>query len=68
MLVSGIYSKANGDPPEGAEADRRNDIAFQAIWQERGLLVIYPDSVTDDWERQFLNNIAEKHYLKRAGK
>lgn len=66
-MISGIYHMANGEPPTGEEADRRNQEAFKRAWQMMGLIVIYPDSVTDDWTRQAFINEAEARYGKRRG-
>lgn len=63
--ISSIYSKANAEPPKGAEADRRNHEAYRDAWQRHGLIVIDPDTVLDDWTRQALINEAKKQYGER---
>lgn len=64
--ISSIYHRANPDPPEGAEAQRRNREAFAAAWRQRGLLVIYPEDIADDWHRQAAINIANEAYGQRG--
>lgn len=65
-LISPIYTRANGDPPQGEEARRRNHAAFKKAWHEHGLAVINPDDVLDDWEKQTVINIASRLYGKRG--
>lgn len=55
------------DPPKGAEAKRRNHEAFKGAWQDKGLIVIYPDDILDDWTRQAFINEAVKQYGERKG-
>jgi hypothetical protein len=63
--ISGIYHRANGDAPQGAEASRRNFEAMKKLWHERGVAVIDPEQINDDWEKQQVINQAEKLYGKR---
>jgi poly(3-hydroxybutyrate) depolymerase len=64
--ISSIDHRANAEPPTGTEAERRNLEAFTEAWQRRGLVVIYPDQITDDWERQTVINVANAKYGKRG--
>lgn len=63
--ISSIYHRANPAPPTGEEAKRRNLEACATLWQERGLAVIDPADITDDWTRQAIVNEAERLYGKR---
>lgn len=65
-LISSIYHRANGEPPTGHEAEIRNEEAFTRAWQQMGLVVIYPDQITDDWERQTVINVANRQYGQRG--
>ncbi|WP_028955911.1 hypothetical protein [Sulfitobacter sp. 20_GPM-1509m] len=64
--ISSIYSRAHADPPTGAEAERRNQVAFQEAWQLHGLFCIDPTTIQDDWTRQVVVNLANQRYMKRA--
>lgn len=65
--ISSIYQQANGPTPTGSDARERNEAAMKQAWQKHGLLVIDPHEIHDDWSRQHLINVAEKHYGKRKG-
>ena len=64
--ISSIYHRANPDPPTGAEAQRRNREVFAAAWHQRGLLVIYPEDIADEWHRQAVINAAAGLYGQRG--
>lgn len=64
--VSSIYHRANADPPTGSEAQRRNHEAYAKAWHQRGLVVLDPETITDDWTRQAVINETEKQYGKRG--
>lgn len=36
------------------------------LWQESGTVMVKPDWVADDFDRQHMLNIAEKHFGRRA--
>ena len=40
----------------------------QRVWQERGLPMLPPAEIADEWECQVVVNIAERMYGKRRGK
>lgn len=66
--ISSIYHRANGDAPQGAEADRRNQEARKALWHSLGVVVIDPEDINNDWERQQVINQANKLYGHRRKK
>lgn len=66
--ISSIYHQKNGDAPIGAEAERRNLSLFCEAWRKRGLLVIDPEDVNNDYERQVLINVANQRYGRRGGR
>ena len=37
-----------------------------AAWHKQGILVVKPDALRDDWERQCLTNIGNRLFGKRA--
>lgn len=66
--ISSIYHQKNDDPPLGAEAERRNREKYKEAWHKLGLLVIDPEDINDEWERQLLINRADKEYGRRKAK
>lgn len=66
--ISGIYAKANGPAPTGADARQRNEAAMREAWHKHGMLVVDPEQVNDDWSKQHLINVGEKLYGKRKGR
>ena len=63
--ISPIYRMAHSDPPEGAEAQRRNYEAKRRAWHERGMVVLDLDAITDDWIRQAVKSEAIRQYGER---
>lgn len=64
--ISGIYHMKNDDPPTGVEEERRNKEARAELWKTRGVAVIDPEDINDDWERQVVINNADKLYGRRG--
>lgn len=64
-LISTIYARGNADPPEGADAAHRNAVAYQIAWQQHGLIVLSPDTISDDWIRAAAIGEAIRQYGKR---
>ncbi len=65
---SRVYDLANAPAPVGEEARRRNTDLKKEGWHKFGLLVIDPEDVPSDFDRQILINIANKQYGHRRGK
>jgi len=65
--ISRIYHHGNPDPPQGAEAQRRNREAYAKAWHDHGLVVLNPDDITDDWTRQAVTSEAIRQYGQRKG-
>lgn len=63
--ISSIYHQANADPPQGAEATRRNRDACREAWQSYGLAVFDLNDIPDDWTRQAIENEANRLYGRR---
>lgn len=66
-MISGIYKRGNSPPPTGSEAERRNREAFAQAWQKMGLVVLYPEWIFNDFDRQHVINQAVKLYGERDG-
>ena len=67
-LISGVYAMANGPPPVGAEAERRNQAARADLWHRLGRVVIDPADLTDGWLAQAVTHEAERRYGRRGGR
>lgn len=52
-------------PREAASLDDLLAMA-QRAWRERGIVVLWPERITDDWTRQAIVNAAEAAYGKRS--
>ena len=66
--ISNVYNMANGEPPKGDEAERRNQEARAALWHKLGVAVIDPEDVNHEWERQSIIATADRLYGRRRGK
>lgn len=66
--ISGVYQQGPSDPPVGEEARRRNNDLKREAWHRFGLLVIDPEDVNNDFDRQQLINIANKMHGHRRAK
>ena len=51
-------TSAPADPKELEAMARR-------AWRERGIAILWPDKITDAWDRQHILNIANDLYGKR---
>lgn len=51
-------SIAPTDPKEMEAMARR-------AWQERGIVILWPERIKDEWDRQHVRNIANALYGKR---
>lgn len=50
-----------------APADAKEMEAMaQRVWRERGIAILWPDKIRDEWDRQHILNIASALYGKRA--
>jgi hypothetical protein len=55
---------ARETPPPDAKA--LEDMARRA-WRERGIVILWPERIRDDWDRQHLLNLANSFYGPRHG-
>jgi hypothetical protein len=37
-------------------------------WRERGIVILWPERIRDDWDRQHLVNLANHFYGQRDGR
>ena len=65
-LVSAIYAQGPAAVPTGQVAEDRNRAARAALWHKTGLVVIDPEDIPDEWQRQAVLNFANKTYGHRA--
>ena len=42
-----------------------HDSPKQRAWRERGIVILWPDKIRDEWDRQHVLNIAANLYGKR---
>ncbi|MEP5728471.1 MAG: hypothetical protein ABJL67_03755 [Sulfitobacter sp.] len=66
--ISSIYRMGQAETPAPEAQRQQAEQAKRDAWHKHGLLMINPQDVNDDWERQFLINTAEKNYGKRVGR
>lgn len=64
MLRQRPPRSADGMPPPDAKA--LDDMARRA-WRERGIVILWPERIRDDWDRQHLLNLANSFYGPRHG-
>lgn len=62
--VSRIYGMGPGSDPRSPQ--ERNRVAYARMWHERGVAIIDPADVHDDWARQAVINIATEFYGARG--
>jgi hypothetical protein len=51
-------------PPDGKALE---EMARRA-WRERGIVILWPERIRDDWDRQHLVNLANLFYGPRDGR
>lgn len=52
--------------PTGTPADAKEMEAMaRRAWRERGIVILWPDKIKDEWDRQHVLNIASDLYGKR---
>ena len=59
-------SRADGAKSKQPPMDSKEMEAMaQRAWRERGIVILWPDKIRDDWDRQHVLNIAATLYGKR---
>ncbi len=56
--AGGVRAAADADSKEMEAMARR-------AWRERGIVILWPDKIKDEWDRQHVLNIAANLYGKR---
>ena len=64
MIERGARSPASRPPEPLADAKEMEAMARRA-WRERGIVILWPDRIKDEWDRQHVLNIARDLYGKR---
>lgn len=52
----------SGQPPMDA---KELEAMARRAWRERGIVILWPEKIRDDWDRQHILNIATGLYGKR---
>lgn len=59
-------ARAEGSKSVQPPADSREMEAMaRRAWRERGIVILWPDKIRDEWDRQHVLNIAADLYGKR---
>jgi len=56
-----IMSKSSRPPVDSKEMEAM----ARRAWRERGIVILWPDRIKDEWDRQHVLNIASDLYGKR---
>lgn len=65
-LVSAVYGQGPAMEPCGLVAEERNRRARAALWHKRGIVVLDPEDIADEWFRQAVLNYANDAYGRRG--
>jgi hypothetical protein len=57
-------ARAEGPLPPPMDSKEMEAMARRA-WRERGIVILWPDKIRDEWDRQHVLNIAANLYGKR---
>jgi hypothetical protein len=59
-------SRATGPRPAQSPADPKElEAMARRAWRERGIVILWPDRIKDEWDRQHVLNLANDLYGKR---
>lgn len=64
MIERGPRTSMPRPSPSPADAKEMEAMARRA-WRERGIVILWPDRIKDEWDRQHVLNIASDLYGKR---
>jgi hypothetical protein len=64
MIERGSRTSASRSLQAPADAKAMEAMARRA-WRERGIVILWPEKISDDWDRQHVLNIASALYGKR---
>lgn len=54
-----------GGLPSGPTSDEDLERMARIVWLKRGIAVIFPAHLKDDWERQFIENLCSRIWGER---
>lgn len=58
-------SRSGGTRPLPPADPKEMDAMARRAWRERGIVILWPDKIKDEWDRQHVLNIAADLYGKR---
>jgi len=58
-------SRAEGAVQPPALDSKEMEAMARRAWRERGIVILWPDKIMDEWDRQHVLNIAASLYGKR---
>jgi hypothetical protein len=59
-------SRATGPRSSQSSADPKElEAMARRAWRERGIVILWPDRIKDEWDRQHVLNLANDLYGKR---
>jgi hypothetical protein len=64
MIEGGSRTSTSRSRRAPADAKEMEAMA-RRVWQERGIVILWPDKISDEWDRQHVLNIAGNLYGKR---
>ena len=64
MIERGPRSSMSRQPSAPPDAKQMEAMARRA-WLERGIIILWPEKITNEWDRQHVLNVAGNLYGKR---
>lgn len=59
-------SRISQSRPSSAPADvKEMEAMARRAWRERGIVILWPEKIKNEWDRQHILNIADNLYGKR---
>ena len=63
MMERGMHRSRSG--PTAPTDPKEMEAMARRAWQERGIVILWPERIKDEWDRQHVLNIAHALYGKR---
>jgi hypothetical protein len=64
--ISGVYGHGPDIEPSPDVKRQKAHEAKREAWQRHGVLMIDPEDINNDWDKQHVINIAEQFYGRRG--
>jgi hypothetical protein len=64
MIQRNVHATGSNSRHAPTDAKEMEAMARRA-WRERGIVILWPDKIKDEWDRQHVLNIATDLYGKR---